>query len=1213
MPNLSNTQSILSVRSQLNEQMLAWLGYVRDYPDHEAIPGRAFGLPPYYDAELKRIPSKLYISPLVEKQVPKLKLKRDDGGDRRSPSGFDRPQLRSISDVTADASPESPPENGTIRPSSGEPNTKPVTVAWDNECRQAPPGWRALITGAPGQGKSWLAQMTASQIASQARHRLESRTHLPDDLTLPVCLRADDLLETCYQEAGSNDFGGMHIRRAVTKLLNRVTSFEISHFAHHVGSHIHEDRFWLFLDALDEVPDNQHNQQRLRYFFQAIADWNTRVLVTSRAYAQRRFEVAAGHLFQKQAVYKLAALHPRDAQAFLDRWFNPEAPRPEQDLHALLRKPAYREIARSPQLLTLLCCVASTEGGQLPIGRLITHTDIYTAIFEALFMNAASHGTESEERHSFEDVSHELELIARAMMSKSASSPKLKHRKLRELIACTTEIRPEHEPHIKSRLALYKDLRILCPTTHSSASDWQFIHKEFASYFAGSALASQHNAAALPPYDALDDLTPADSLKAKQIEGYLARRVWDPEWERVSKFFVGKSHRIAGFFKSLRSDAVIDQSKKLIGTDRFRYRLFVAARLLSEIPQPQAACKIALETSEEIYCCISDTLKYLSNEIKHCNHNWSGIAVDALNSLTSSPTHFDPALLAPLEHALKEWDDSEASNLSAEMLAQIAQYADPEIQQRVIAALVNTPKSHRDSRRSWYIFKALGSLTQNAERQVKLHILEMLEYELGHDLENDSSSAAGWAAVALGAIAQSVDLITQKRVIETLGRAMKNYDDSLGMGSVTDAMTAIAQYAVPKIQLRIIEILEYAVTESYDYQAGYQAAVALGVIAEYVEPEVQLRIIKVLGNTIIYHHGSLLFDDTVDALKTIAEHTNPEVRFRVIETLEYAIKNYHDNWNARIEIIWTLWAIADYTDPDTRQYLIRILENTIKETHDLITENAPAIVLTAILLRVPRQQGAIGIIEQTLKDQKNKEGRDILEILLGNTVDIETQERVTETIQQAFKSLRVAEAGLRKEIIQSTAVQRLEPKTRKRIDEALDFAALVKKISQIVENPFTSHALLTIAQDLDSENQLRIIDSLYHVFIEDYSLIVKDYFIIGLGNSARHVKPENQQHIIEILEDIIRHHYESWLSADACEALGVIAQHANNSMQRKSITILENAINTHHASLASHAAAKVIDKLMYQEQGLRILQSPDSYSLITFPSPDDLIIRLNQS
>lgn len=361
MPAENSIGKILSVRSQLDEQALVWLAYVSDYPNHETMPGKAFGLPPYYDAKLGRRPADLYISPIVRKQVPKSK---------REPWNVESPKTHTTDSpssnsrgVTGDAQSLSDKESEIQPPDSLCDEFDVISVPWENELRSVRPGLRALIYGAPGQGKSWLAQNTASQLAEKARKQLDFRTHLLKDLVLPVCLRIDDLVQRCGKEVeidsgNTNDFEEKHVRRAVKHLLRNVAPFDTSpvmplpHLSEYIATNIHEDRFWIFLDALDEFTPSDENDQLLHQFFTVIKGWRTRVFVTARPYARGRFDRAVASHHSKAPHYELDRLRRGDAEVFVNLWFNRYAPQHNVPLLPRLRQRAYREIAESPQLLT---------------------------------------------------------------------------------------------------------------------------------------------------------------------------------------------------------------------------------------------------------------------------------------------------------------------------------------------------------------------------------------------------------------------------------------------------------------------------------------------------------------------------------------------------------------------------------------------------------------------------------------------------------------------------------------------------------------------------------------------------------------------------------------------------------------------------------------------------------------------------------------------
>lgn len=158
----------------------------------------------------------------------------------------------------------------------------------------------------------------------------------------------------------------------------------------------HEDRVWLFLDALDEAGD----EVMLTKFWEALKEWQCHVIILSRPYGYegRRlpFDVVE---------YRLAPFSPEQARTFVGKWegeapaepieMAPQAHRPSRMNHLLAHNPSVQQISQSPFLLTLLCWVV--ERHEVPDD--ITRTQLYDRmVLDVLGLPPNGAGKVDEER-----------------------------------------------------------------------------------------------------------------------------------------------------------------------------------------------------------------------------------------------------------------------------------------------------------------------------------------------------------------------------------------------------------------------------------------------------------------------------------------------------------------------------------------------------------------------------------------------------------------------------------------------------------------------------------------------------------------------------------------------------------------------------------------------------------------------------------------------
>lgn len=1215
MPGENSIRRILSVRSQLDEQTLIWLAYVCDYPDHETMPGRTFGLPPYYDKDLGRSPSELYIPPLVEKETlnPKREKDQDSPGSNQEKSTPNRP----FNDVTSDARPEDDTKN------LDESNTKKITVPWASELRLAPSGWRALITGAPGQGKSWLAQMTAGHMAWDTHQALFNRTGCVDDLPLPICLRLEDVLKQCSKQAGENTFTESDIRKAIKHLLGSVQPFDgsshvqLPHFDQYVSKHLHEKRFWLFLDALEEVEDNAQNQQQLRSFFRAVNKWDTRVLITSRPYAQGRFTNVTAECLGKRAIYEIAPLPPRHVSDFVDRWFNPQAPTPEQDIRAQLSRPAYRTLSKSPQLLTLLCFVASTRGGKLPTGRRVTKTQIYNAIFECLFEHTEDHGI-SDQRVKFGAVAYELESIGRTMVNRSAALPSIDYRTLRLLIAKVSHERDltfEHEATIESRLSLYQSLRILTPTTHDEISDWQFTHKEFAAFFAGSCWASEHNIAALPYESNPDADEPSDPEAIKKIEGTLARRVWDPDWERVIAFFVGQTKCPEAFLQTISLKDVYTKSGNCLGHDLFRYRLFVAARLLIEISDPD---ELIDPQRISILSFIADqTFAYIWQEINHHGYQWNGISGNALDCIAVSNTWVNMSWLKQIQRTIQERPNTFAGGGAAKVLGVIARHAITDLQQQAISILSTTIQKKSISSGVLEAATALSTIAQYAKTDIQRQIIDILTTTIK---ERPGTVMGGQAVKSLGVIAQHVTSELQIQIFGTLITTIKEQPSTSAASQAANILGTITPYATTELQQQVIDILSTTIQKQAYCPMGGQAAKALGAIALHTKTELQKQIIGILITTIQDQPDTDEGEHAPQVLHAIAQHVTTELQQQAFHTLISVIRE-KPNARASKHAAVAIGAIAQNASIELQHQAIITLITTIQQKNDMSASGLAAKALGAIAQHTATdlQIRAIDVLTTTIQEGDSAftggKAAEALGVIAQRTTT-ELQQQVINilcsTIQEKPDTSASWNAATSLGLIGQYANIELQ---KQAINILITIIQERKNIGLTIQR--AAIALVTIIRHTTSELQQQAI-GIINANIQPGSTTFPDgQAAKALGAIAKHAKTELRQEAIGILITIMQEQPNTSMGGHAAEALGTVGQHANPKLRQHAISILiatiQDQVRKPTYTPAFWQAPKALDNLMDQGYGMKILYTPDNKCPIVWGSSQTLRACLNEN
>lgn len=718
---LKNT---LSVHSQLVAQLLVYLGSTRDCPDYEAMPGRNINLPPYYDHDLGRSPRKLYIPPVVSKQVsfntlplmkPSHKIQLASYQKTGLPAADFHRQREYLADKVL---------------------CKHESVAWKDEIQYAKPQLRALVYGSPGQGKSWLSQNTASEIAHEAYHKLKTQTKQLDHLVLPLCTRVDILIRKCatFASADEQSINVSHVRKAIYALYKEIrvlsskesyqSQLQTPHLAHYLEQHVHEERFWLILDALDEYNDDDADV-RLEEFFRAIALWRTCVVVTAREYAIPRFKQAL-HTHNVSVIYQLQDLSREASQAYVDRWFqHPDAIAPNNTLRTVIKHPQFANIAKSPSLLTLFCVLASDSKAE-PLGPKFRYTDLYNSMLESLFRS--SQRFNDLPSVCYAEAVKELTQIADVMLQ--TTSPSRPSISLTEIL----RIIDQNDQYSKQRLKLYQRLGILIPETHTLDSNWVFNHNELAAFFAGRYLADDHNLA-MTPVKSYQSNTARDLNTSKDIETYLLRRIWQPEWERIIAFFLGHCQHPDMLLEALYDPKVLNLKREVKGIDILRYKLCATARLIQECdPKLYRTPRVGHKEKVKnvLTAIVQNIIEFWLKQIdKYKTGVWGGVTKNVLPTLIKVIEEQDLNVPYLPINILIDFLDNEERTIrftAVEALAAIAAWGGDV--SAAIAVLANILKDEESSTREFAAW-GLGLLAANGAdmSEVILHLTQNLESE----------------------------------------------------------------------------------------------------------------------------------------------------------------------------------------------------------------------------------------------------------------------------------------------------------------------------------------------------------------------------------------------------------------------------------------------------------------------------------------------------
>jgi predicted NACHT family NTPase len=304
-------EQLVKVQSQSTTWLIRYLRSLMDLPNRD--------VPPYLAG---RQLTDLYVPPDVQK------VESRDGQDRG------RTQRRGAASLVEE-------EQGRFWLD----DDKRTRVAWERERKTIE---RAVILGRPGEGKTLLARMSVRTIAEASLTDLTTQQKGVRDVIIPVCVRLADVAEKGSVEAAVEAAVRIALRSAFPK---EKDSPIIEAVVKHILNALFTDHCWLFLDALDEVPD----RASLKASLEPLRDAGCHVVVTSRPYGYDSSVLP----FASMTEYELAPFTPRQRRRFVGSWFKNEPTRRGRVLELAQGNPQFGDLTRDALLLTLTC--ATTE------------------------------------------------------------------------------------------------------------------------------------------------------------------------------------------------------------------------------------------------------------------------------------------------------------------------------------------------------------------------------------------------------------------------------------------------------------------------------------------------------------------------------------------------------------------------------------------------------------------------------------------------------------------------------------------------------------------------------------------------------------------------------------------------------------------------------------------------------------------------------------
>lgn len=567
----------IRVRSQLEEELLRYLEKVQGYADTRLMPGRDERMPIYFEGSDARTPRGVYQWPDVIKRV-RRERSLDDG--RRSSVVPKEGDLGGLDITEVDEATEIGLVNQDLELKKKwyyQEDTEPKRVPWLDEMKLASRKhkYRALIEGSAGQGKSWLTQQSAARQADEAYAVLMSRTVLPDDLVIPVTLRLSALVQKCKKLWGGDEKRTKMVREAIESLMTEDGCEPI--VARFLAQRVGTCKVWLFLDALDESPKGG----KLDGLLSTIDEWIGPIVITTRPYAS---EAVAGHTSWKQhPAYQMAPFNVDQAQSFITQWFSdtPNSASLCRRLRERVRRGDYREVSKSPLLLTLLC--ATSKNTRLIDIEHPTRGQIYEVILTDIFAQVPEPCNGEEHINiKFSAVMPLLEDISWRMSCKNFENPQISEGDLLELIDRWVEKKYLRYPR-GALLETFKKARLLVPEDDTSQSPLVFAHREFGTFLAGAHLARTVNDQGWKQDPSIYISNPDEIYR---VFDWLCAAIWDPRTEYIVGFALGLIHNPISVFTTLESSIVSTVEGEELGEDVLGYRLAAFFRCLAHVHLP---------------------------------------------------------------------------------------------------------------------------------------------------------------------------------------------------------------------------------------------------------------------------------------------------------------------------------------------------------------------------------------------------------------------------------------------------------------------------------------------------------------------------------------------------------------------------------------------------------------------------------------------------
>jgi HEAT repeat protein len=377
-------------------------------------------------------------------------------------------------------------------PSDVTPGEEPV-VDWQHVAESED---RVVVLGDPGMGKSWLIRWETARLARAACAALESGAYA-EDIQIPVPIRCDELASSTTRDLAQSVCAFLFARYAVPQRSQRRLAAQVA-----------DGRFFLLLDALDELPDRaaRHRLDEL------LAGWmsgeRARFRLTSRIAGYTGVPGPAA----TTAVYEIQPFTEPEVASLIEAWGLP--PTLVARLHDHASSATMASLVRIPLLIALLCAAA---GGDEELPR--TTAGIYERVLRR-FLAQENRWPQSPEPEAT-DIDQLIGILAPLAFHFAAQAEGWTDRMpAAQIMAVMRSLGPAYTELGRDAATMLRDLSVRAGVLVPAASQGEgrnppylFLHRTMAEYLVA------HYLATLPRAEWLSIVTD---------------HVWfDPHWQPV--------------------------------------------------------------------------------------------------------------------------------------------------------------------------------------------------------------------------------------------------------------------------------------------------------------------------------------------------------------------------------------------------------------------------------------------------------------------------------------------------------------------------------------------------------------------------------------------------------------------------------------------------------------------------------------------------------